>query len=328
MLFLDIRQIFGRNGLPMCNLHPISVITPCFNAASTIAQTIESVIGQVVSMPVWYHVQDGLSTDGTQDILAEYEKRITTNPDRYGHISFTWCSDRDTGMYDAINKAFASLNIPSDAFMGWINADDILLPGALARVREAIAAFPHIDWVGGTPAAIDMSGNPIPRKREAWFHRELLRNGLCDDIHWDVLQQEGTFWKKCLWDTAGGLDTSFRLAGDWDLWRRMAIHADYVQLSCSTGVFRRRPGQLSENIKAYQAEIERKLKLAERRKALRRFLPALPRLTMTEISFSVDSAPAVRPIFVPGTYKTWIRLLLVTAGLYGTTRWLQRLAAR
>ena len=307
----------------MCNLHPISVITPCFNAASTIAQTIESVIGQVVSMPVRYHVQDGLSTDGTQDVLTRYQKRIAENPDRYGHISFSWRSEPDANMYDAIAKGVALLDIPSDAFMGWINADDILLPGALETVAHVAGAFPNVRWIGGTWTKIDIHGAVLSQFQNQFYPQEFLRAGICDGMHWPVIQQEGTFWRKSLWDEAGGIDTSFRLAGDWDLWRRMAVHAPYTHITQAMGAIRSHPGQLSATPGAYMKEIDAALPLHQRQKkglrAWKRLCfpgggkPLAPVLVKSQDGYTLIEHHA-------HFYKREVRLLMASLGLLGAIK--------
>ena len=73
------------------------------------------------------------------------------------------------------------------------------------------------------------------------------------------IQQEGTFWRSTLWKKAGGLDANFRLAGDFDLWRRFAKQSELVVVDTILGCFRFRTGQLSTNLARYQAEIDASL---------------------------------------------------------------------
>ena len=101
---------------------PISIITVCFNAASTIERTILSVLAQSYS-PIEYIIVDGGSSDGTVDVIRRYEGRIAR-----------WISEPDKGMYDAMNKGIA---MSSGQYVGILNADDWLEPDAISAVAAA-----------------------------------------------------------------------------------------------------------------------------------------------------------------------------------------------
>src|SRR5579872_2866095 len=98
----------------------VSIVTPCFNAARFIEETIESVLAQDYPL-IDYVVIDGGSTDGTIEILRRYEDRLH------------WHSARDNGQADAVNRGFAQAR--GDIF-AFLNADDTYLPGAIARAVE------------------------------------------------------------------------------------------------------------------------------------------------------------------------------------------------
>ena len=94
----------------------ISLVTPSFNSKGLIADTINSVLGQ--SYPnLEYIIIDGGSTDGTAQIIEQY----------YNKLGY-WHSQKDGGQYDAINQGFAK---STGEIMGWLNADDMLLPNSL-----------------------------------------------------------------------------------------------------------------------------------------------------------------------------------------------------
>ncbi|CAK7051983.1 MAG: hypothetical protein DELT_01084 [Desulfovibrio sp.] len=299
------------------------IVTPCFNAAATITGTIASVIGQQGIGFLRYHVQDGASTDGTQKILEHFAALIAAEPENYSHVTFTWASEKDAGMYDAINKGVSALDIPADALMGWLNADDIVCEGALENVHAAAKSLKDVDWFGGVPLITDMQGRVLGRGRADFsYPRQLIAQGACDGLHWRNLQQEGTFWRKRLWDAAGGLDPQYRLAGDWDLWRRMAKHADYVQLPEPIAAFRKRAGQLSEG-SAYNEEVERMLPLQKRRKALRCFLPKLF-FVKTRSAQRSEQGWFVRSQRISLSLKDVLGILFSSCGLYGLLRWCYR----
>lgn len=246
------------------------ILTPCRNASATLPYTLDSILSQTGNFQLYYHVQDGNSTDETRHILVNYEKKIASNPVRYGHIHFSWVSEKDGGMYDAIQKAVDYLSIPPSALMGWINADDTFCDGAFTNILDATTRFPDLHWCGGIPLVIDEQGNECHGRSDFTYPQELLSAGACDGVHWRNIQQEGTFWRKWLWDAAGGIDVNFRFAGDWDLWRRMAKHAPYIQLSFFTAAFHRSKTQLS-NGPNYNNEINAALSLESRRLALKKY---------------------------------------------------------
>ena len=87
------------------------------------------------------------------------------------------------------------------------------------------------------------------------FPRDIIAAGLAEPTHYHYVQQESTVWQKSLYDTAGGLNTTFKFAGDWDLWRRFAKRSELIHLQRNIGAFCLRPGQLSADISGYDDEI-------------------------------------------------------------------------
>jgi hypothetical protein len=255
----------------------IYIVTPCLNTVETIDQTIESVVSQVGTFILHYHVQDGGSHDGTVEKLGSWSERIANSP-ASARIFFSWASEADCGVYDAVSKGLARLDIPDDAFLAWINADDILFSRALNIVAETYRCFPDIQWLCGIPTVIDMQGEVLAQGAGYCLPQAFISRGVCDGIHWTGFQQEGTFFRKSLWDKVGGLDLNFKLAGDWDLWRRMAEHAPVVHVSTALGAFRRRPGQLSSvQADRYKFEMDSTISPADRKKAMREFFRCVPK---------------------------------------------------
>jgi hypothetical protein len=82
---------------------------------------------------------------------------------------------------------------------------------------------------------------------------------LHDGRHLSFVMQEGTFWKNELWLKTGGVRTDFRLAGDFDLWRRFAVETAYASVDTILATHRRRPGQLSANLADYYSEVDASL---------------------------------------------------------------------
>ena len=196
----------------------ISVVTPCFQHRAFLERTLVSVFAQGYPS-LEYFVQDGASTDETMVILERHAARLTG-----------WISEQDTGQADAINRAFAHTH---GEIMGWLNSDDLLLPGALAYIGRYFATHPDVDVVYGNRVMIDDQDGEIGR----WI---LPRH----DDHVlalaDFVPQETLYWRRRIWDAAGGcLDTSYGYALDWELLLRFReAGARMVRLPRFLGAFR------------------------------------------------------------------------------------------
>lgn len=239
-----------------------TIVTPCLNGARFIDETILSVVGQAGPFAVRYHVQDGGSTDGTLDKLARWQSLLSGPfPILCDGIDFSYSSAPDGGMYSAINGGFDQCG--EGDVMAWINADDRFEPGAFHLVADLLSHFKDVDWLCGRIATLDENGAlmvsaPMPYPRNA------IIAGLMDGRHWEFVQQEGTFWRRRLWLEAGSLDPAFRLAGDFDLWRRFAKYSDLVTVDSILGCYRRRQGQATSDLTNYNAEVDRSMAPAEK----------------------------------------------------------------
>ena len=135
----------------------ISVITPSFNSAGTIGQTIKSVVGQ--DYESWEHiVVDGLSKDGTVELLKK-------------HPHLIWTSEKDAGHYDAMNKGIAKAT--GDVLV-ILNADDWFRPGALKTVAEAFQKHPEWNALFGDVVFVDGEGRKIYHRKEAVYDYHVL----------------------------------------------------------------------------------------------------------------------------------------------------------
>jgi glycosyltransferase involved in cell wall biosynthesis len=201
----------------------ISIVTPSFQHERFIERTVQSVVSQGYPA-LEYVVQDGGSTDGTLEILEHIGDRLTQ-----------WISEPDGGHADALNRGF---RLTTGEIMGWLNSDDLLLPGSLAYVAGYFAAHPDVDVVYGNRLMIDDQDGEIG----AWIlpqHDDLVLTLA------DYVPQETLFWRRRIWDAAGGcLDESFRYALDWDLLLRFRdARAQMVRLPRFLGAFRVHDGQ-------------------------------------------------------------------------------------
>ncbi len=201
------------------NYPKISIVTPSFNHGDYLEATILSVLGQ--NYPdLEYIIIDGGSTDHSVDIIRKYEK----------HLAF-WISEKDNGMYDAINKGFQK---STGEIMAWINSDDMFHANAFVNVAKIFESFPEVKWIQGNPTTFDRSGQIVLAKP---LRRWSKYNFYTGDYKW--VQQESTFWKRSLWEKAGSrISTQLRYAGDFELWLRFFRHEKLYVTNLLMGGFR------------------------------------------------------------------------------------------
>ena len=236
------------------------LVTPSYNLGSLIEQTMYSVIGQAGNFKIRYHVQDGGSSDGTLEILKKWERLLASPsfPKFCDELSFSYSSGPDSGMYDAINRGFATaMKGLGPCVMSWINADDFLYPSALNAVSSFFAQEPNAQLVGGRLALTGEEGFLAETYAPQGKDQAEIADGNYDGRTNGFIQQEGTFWRSELWERVGGLNSTLRLAGDFDLWRRFAQLTEFHTLDTMTAIHRTRAGQLSSNMKAYYAEVDK-----------------------------------------------------------------------
>ena len=266
------------------------IVTPSYNCARYIDATILSVVTQAGDFTIHYHVQDGGSSDGTQEKLRGWEERLKA-PSPWvfcNGLTFTWDSAPDKGMYDAVNQGFARQAAPPDGIMAWMNSDDEYMPHAFSTAAKAFKDIPDMEWFGGVTDVVCETGalKHFPEYRQP-YPTELIRGHCCGGGHWRVLQQNGIFWKGTLWQKAGPLNAALRYAGDFEFWPRVAGHADFLHFPVVLGTFRSREGQLSRSGQ-YRAEMEQVCPAAAREAAVRAFwkkqkgAPLAPALCLDE----------------------------------------------
>lgn len=147
------------------------IVTPAYNSLRWLPRCVRSVADQAgTGIEVHHHVQDGGSSDGTVEWLARWQAEHANIPG----YRFTYASCSDSGMYDAINKAWDCL--PEDAdWTAHLNSDEQYLPGVLFRVALWMQAKPHADVLLGTYIVSDSDNDYICHRRpvvpHAWFCR-------------------------------------------------------------------------------------------------------------------------------------------------------------
>ncbi len=196
-------------GLEASNLPKVTVVTPSFNQARYLEETILSVLNQ--NYPnLEYFVIDGGSTDGSLEIIQKYADRLAG-----------WVSEKDRGQTEAINKGFARA---TGDILAWLNSDDTYQPGAIAEAAAFLQTHPEAGMVYGDAHYIDEKSRVIGNFPAAQTDYHKLRQGY---VH---IPQQSSFWRAELWREVGPLDPSFFFAMDYDLWVRLAKIAPLVYL--------------------------------------------------------------------------------------------------
>lgn len=223
----------------------ISIILPTFNCVETVEQTINSILSQSYRN-LELIVIDGQSTDGTLEVLKNYKHKINI-----------LLSETDHGQYDAINKGFS---LATGEIFAWINGDDIYLPGAFSTISTIFDAFPDVNWVTGMPGFLNRNGEYVRiDSSPTAYPSEYLRKGWYRDTLCFYLQQESMFWRRELWLDSGGLDLSYKLAADFELWTRFSCRSKLVQVLSPLAAFRFLPKKQRSVLHAggYRAEVVR-----------------------------------------------------------------------
>lgn len=224
----------------------ISVVTPSLEQGAFLGETIRSVLDGRTP-PSEYVVVDGGSTDDSAEVLESFSSRLTS-----------WTSEPDDGMYDAIAKGFART---TGDVMAWLNAGDTYQPWTLSVVQELFASFPAVEWLTTQrPLTLDEAGRVVAAEFVGGYEADSFRAGInLPGGSWFAragIQQESTFWRRSLWERAGGrMATSLQYAGDFELWLRFFDSgATLVSLDAPLAAHRVHTGQKTTTLEAYVAE--------------------------------------------------------------------------
>lgn len=197
-----------------------SIVTPSYNQARFISQTIESVLTQEGPFRIEYLVMDGGSTDGSVEIIRRFAEDVASGAlkPRCAGLSMEWVSRPDAGQSHAINEG---LRRASGDVASYLNSDDLYTPGALGRVAAAFAARPEADFIYGDGDVIDAEGG----LQWEWLSRP-YEHSVLTSYHFlwnsftNYILQQSTFWRRRVHERIGYLDEGFHYAMDAEFWVR------------------------------------------------------------------------------------------------------------
>jgi glycosyltransferase involved in cell wall biosynthesis len=207
----------------MTNRLGITVVTPSLDQGAFIERTVRSVLEQRGDFALEYLVHDGGSTDGTLDVLRRYEGRLRL------------VVEPDAGQADAINKG---LRAAKGDVVGWLNSDDLLYPGALARVADAFRARPDLAWLHGRCEIVDEQDRPIRRWLSAYKDFRCRRYSRRSLLVENYVSQMTVFWRRSAMERIGYLDASMRYSFDYEYWLRLSELGDPAYLPDRIAAFR------------------------------------------------------------------------------------------
>ena len=184
----------------------ITVVTPSYNQAQFIEETIRSVLLQGYPN-LEYIIIDGGSTDGSVEIIRKYEPWLTF-----------WVSEEDRGQSHALNKGFRRA---TGEILAWLNSDDIYQPGALAEVAARFRAHPECGLIYADSRFIDDQSRPIRDIVTQQYGLESLV------LSQEYLPQQSTFFTARAFAEQGALDEKLHYAMDFDLWLRLVTAYPY-----------------------------------------------------------------------------------------------------
>jgi len=184
----------------------VTIAVPSFNQGGFLNDALASIFQQEI--PVEVFLMDGGSSDNSLDIIRKWEHRLAG-----------WRSHADGGQAAAINEGIAQGRAP---YVYWLNSDDWLLPGGLAKLVSELEAHTEAPAVYGRSwNVVQKSGKRYPVWVEPFNERRLALR--C------IISQPATIIRRTAWEAVGGVDEKLHMSMDYDLWWRLFKQAGPLQ---------------------------------------------------------------------------------------------------
>lgn len=219
----------------MKTLPKISVVVPSFNQAKYLELTLRSILDQQYP-ELELIVIDGGSKDESPEIIRKYAQ----------HMKF-WCSEPDGGHPEGIIKGFSHA---TGEILYFLNSDDLLEQNTLREVGKYFSGHPEVDVVYGDALWIDTDGNALRQQKEIPFNRFIWF------YTYNYVPCMSTFYRRAIYDKVGGINKTFRLALDADLWIRFSdAHAKIKHVKRQWSRMRFYPEQRNRRLRV-QSDLE------------------------------------------------------------------------
>jgi|LSQX01.2.fsa_nt_gb glycosyltransferase involved in cell wall biosynthesis len=199
----------------LTDLPLVTIVTPSFNQAEFLEETILSVLRQDYPN-IEYLIIDGGSSDNSVEIIKKYEDKLAW-----------WVSEPDKGQSDALIKGFARAK---GKYLAWLCSDDVLEPSMIKISVNFLEKYPGAVLTYGNRTRIDSIGNILSFSR-SYVNNKLFRFG-------PGLPQETVVFKKEYYDLVGGINPNLQMVMDYDLWCKFYKLGYFLYIPAYLGRFR------------------------------------------------------------------------------------------
>ncbi|ARV15524.1 glycosyltransferase family 2 protein [Polaribacter sp. SA4-12] len=224
----------------------LSVVTVCYNSEKTIETTINSILNQTFTN-FEYIIIDGNSSDNTVKIITSFKDKFIEKG-----ISFTWISEKDTGIYNAFNKG---LNLVKTGWVSFLGSDDYYKKNALEIYANVILKIDsNVDFVFSNVDVIDEKGKIVKKINSNWYWSKFKR-------YMDIAHV-GAFHHKQYFLKYGFFNESFKISGDYELLLRAKSNLKTIKIEKNTAIMSNEGVSNNQAILAFNETFKAKYKTA------------------------------------------------------------------
>lgn len=229
---------------------------PIYNSETYLEESIGSILSQKGNFEVELIICDGGSKDNTCNILQKYYYKNLIGEIEYGFkkLELIIVSENDEGMYDALRKGFM---MSTGEILCWLNGDDVYFEGAFQKVVDIFTELENVDWISGRTNVFE-NGSFICKSLIRSYPSQYIKNGLFGLYSGCFIPQENTFWRKKIIENIDLEEfASYKSAGDFYLWSKMAESATLYSVNEDFAAFRKHGSNKSADKVLYRSEMEK-----------------------------------------------------------------------